>query len=260
MSRQALPPKQANVDTGHQILPGLAQGSFQRKELDRTTKAIAQINADRKVEKAQYAEFNAPTCDKIAVWQLCKERQPFCKSHDLWWPELKMFGSMPQCSFLLHKLLRASELLYSSLNLIDEFTSLFLPKMIYAGSLRKAASQKHAFVDISVFLWLTNNGQVLPTARPRVIFGWKNFIEQLKHILKWMLIEKWRRPSMLSSMCQHVARLQFDSCPEKHSLCGTVIMDDGQNLRCLDQFHCVRSKDTSSFQDWRKRIAVHCTV
>ena len=33
------------------------------------------MNADWKVEKAQYAEFNAPTCDKIAVWQLCKERQ-----------------------------------------------------------------------------------------------------------------------------------------------------------------------------------------
>ena len=43
-------------------------------------------------------------------------------------------------------------------------------------------------------------------------------------ILKWMLIERWRRPSMLSLMCQHAARLQFDSCAEKDSLCGTVIM------------------------------------
>ena len=103
--RKALPRKEAKVDTGHQILPGLAQGSFQRKELDRTTKAIAQINADWKVEKAQYAEFNAPTCDKIAVWQLCKERQPLRNSHDLWWPELKMFGSMPLCSFPRQKLL-----------------------------------------------------------------------------------------------------------------------------------------------------------
>ena len=59
--RKALPRKQANVDTGHQILPGLAQGSFQMKELDRTTKAIAQINGVWKVEKSQYAEFNAPT-------------------------------------------------------------------------------------------------------------------------------------------------------------------------------------------------------
>ena len=46
MPRKALPRKEAKVDTGHQILPGLAQGSFQWKELDRTTKAIAQMNAD----------------------------------------------------------------------------------------------------------------------------------------------------------------------------------------------------------------------
>ena len=44
--RKALPQKQANVDPGHQILPGLAQGSFQIEKLDRTNKAIAQINAD----------------------------------------------------------------------------------------------------------------------------------------------------------------------------------------------------------------------
>ena len=75
--RKALPRKHANVDTGHQM-----------KKLDRTTKAIVQINADWKVEKAQSAEFNASTCDKIAVWQLCKERQPLRNSHDLWWPEL----------------------------------------------------------------------------------------------------------------------------------------------------------------------------
>ena len=103
--RKALPRKEANVDTGHQILPGLAQGSFQMKELDRTTKAIAQINAHWKVEKAQYAEFNAPTCDKIAVWQLCKERQPLWNSLDLWWAEFDMFGSMPLCSFPRQKLL-----------------------------------------------------------------------------------------------------------------------------------------------------------
>ena len=94
-----------HVDTGHQILPGLAQGSFQIEKLDRTTKASAQINADWKVEKAQYAEFNAPTCDKMTVWKLCKERQPLWNSLDLWWAELDMFGSMPLCSFPRQKLL-----------------------------------------------------------------------------------------------------------------------------------------------------------
>ena len=46
---------------------------------------------------------------------------------------------------------------------------------------------------------------------------------------------------MLSSMCQHVARLQSDSCAEKDSLCGAVMIYDGLNLTCLDQCHGVRS-------------------
>ena len=46
---------------------------------------------------------------------------------------------------------------------------------------------------------------------------------------------------MLSSMCQHVARLQFDRCAEKDSLCGTLMIHGGLNLRCLDQCHGVRS-------------------
>ena len=54
----------------------------------------------------------------------------------------------------------------------------------------------------------------------------------------------------------HVARLQFDSCAEKDSLCGTVMIHDGLNLRCLDQCHGVRSHGTSSSQGWRRRIVV----
>ena len=72
-----------------------------------------------------------------------------------------------------------------------------------------------------------------------------------------MLIESWRRLNMLSSMCQHVARLQFDSCAEKDSLCGQVMIYDGLNLRCLDQCHGVRSHGTSSSQGCRK-IVVQC--
>jgi len=45
------------------------------------------------------------------------------------------------------------EVLYR-LNLIHEFTSSLSPQVIFAGSLRKAFLQKHAFVDISAFLWL----------------------------------------------------------------------------------------------------------
>ena len=106
------------------------------------------------------------------------------------------------------------------------------------------------------FCGCASNGQDSPKASPRVIFNWKNFIEQLKPLLKRMLIERWRRPSMLSSMCQHVVRLQFDSCAEKDSLCGTVMIHDGLNLKSLDQCHGVRSHGTSSSQGWRKRIVV----
>ena len=67
-----------------------------------------------------------------------------------------------------------------------------------------------------------------------------------------MLIERWRRPSMLSSMCQDVARLQFDSSSEKDSLCGTVMM--GLNWKCLDQCHGVRSHGKISSQGWRKIV------
>ena len=69
-----------------------------------------------------------------------------------------------------------------------------------------------------------------------------------------MLIERWRRPNMLSSMCQHVARLQFDSCAEEHSLCGTLMIHDGLNLTCLDQGHGGRSHGKSSLQGWRKLV------
>ena len=72
---------------GHQCFSVVAQATAKtcpgqpKKEFHRTVKGIAQMNADWKVEKAQYAEFNVPTCGKIAVWQLCRERQPFWNSH-----------------------------------------------------------------------------------------------------------------------------------------------------------------------------------
>ena len=125
-----------------------------------------------------------------------------------------------------------------------------------AGLLRKAFPESMPLWT-SVFLggWASNS-QDSPKASPRVIFHRKNLTEQLKLILKWILIERWTRPSILSSMCQHVARLQFDSCAEKDSLCGTVMIYDGLNLRCLDQCHCVRSHGKSSSQSWRKRIVI----
>ena len=103
------------------------------------------MNADWKVEKAQYAEFNVPTCGKIAVWQLCRERHPFWNSHD----GLNL-ACLDQCHGVRWLPPKNRYTVYS-LNLIDEFTSLFSPKVIVAGLLRE--SFPHAFVDITVFLW-----------------------------------------------------------------------------------------------------------
>ena len=52
----------------------------------------------------------------------------------------------------------------------------------------------------------------------------KEFHRTTKAIAEMNADGRWRRPSMLSSMCQHVARLQFDSCAEKDNLSGTVMM------------------------------------
>ena len=91
LPRKAFPGKQAKVDTGltgHQCFSVVAQatpqdspkgqpnGYFEMKELDRTTEPIARMIVEWKLEKAEFAEFNLPTCVNIVVWQLCRERQP----------------------------------------------------------------------------------------------------------------------------------------------------------------------------------------
>ena len=58
----------------------------------------------------------------------------------------------------------------------------------------------------------------------------------------------------------HVARLQFVSCTENHSLCGTVMIHDGLNLTSLDQCHGVRSHGTSSSQGWHKGTVVQSSL
>ena len=92
---------------------------------------------------------------------------------------------------------------------------------------RKAFPRKQAKVDTGhqcFFMWLRKQRPRFAQGQPKGFFNCKKLIEQQKIILKCMLIERWRRPSMLSLMCQHAARLQFDSCAGKDSLCGTVMM------------------------------------
>ena len=163
------------------------KGSFQLKELHRTTTAIGQMNPDWKVEKAQYAEFNVPTCGKIAVWQLCSETQPLWKCHDSWWPELKMFGSMPWCSFPGYTFFRVNALLYSSLNMIDEFTSLFRQRQLLHVRLGQL-SHRSMPLWTSVFFrrWASNS-----LDSPKCYFQLKeldikNSIEPLKLLSQWL--------------------------------------------------------------------------
>ena len=60
-----------------------------------------------------------------------------------------------------------------SINLIHEFTSLFSPKVIFAGLPGKAFPRKHAFVHISVFLWLGKQGPRFAQGQPKGYFQLK---------------------------------------------------------------------------------------
>ena len=97
LPRKAFPGKQAKVDTGHQCFSVVAQATIQDSSkaspmaIFKWKNLIGQLNpllewmlndVEWKLEKAEFAEFNMPTCGNIAVWQLCRERQPLWKTHD----------------------------------------------------------------------------------------------------------------------------------------------------------------------------------
>ena len=134
---------------------------------------------------------SVPTWANIALRQLCRERQAFWNSHD---------GLNLTCLDQCHCV--------CSNGTSSRFAQESLPT--------ETGLCRHQCFSV-----VAQATQDSPKASPR-----KNFIEQLykELLLKWMLIERWIRPSMLSSLCQHVPTLQFDSCAEKDSLCGTVMM------------------------------------
>ena len=118
------------------------------------------------------------------MWQDCSltavQRKTACVEQS-WWPEFKVFGSTPWCSGVCSYGTSSSEgwrkknVVKStvSLNLIDEFTSLFSPKVIVAGLPRKAFPRKQAFVDISVFLWLRKQQPRFAQGQPKGYFQMK---------------------------------------------------------------------------------------
>ena len=92
---------------------------------------------------------------------------------------------------------------------------------VYIGKLYHSSTCLCGHQCFSVIAQATQDS---PKASPRVIFKWKNLIEQLKPLLEWMLYERWSRLSVQSSTCQHGPTLQFVSRAEKDSLFGTVMM------------------------------------
>ena len=158
---------------------------------------------------------------------------------------------MPWCSFPQHKILPRLVQKNYCMNLIDEFTSLFLRKVIYAGLSGKAFPQKHAFVDISLFLWLGKQRPRFAQGQPKGLFQMKeldikNLIEPLKLFSQWMKGgESWTQTC--TNMCLYVPALAniavCQQCRERQPLSNS---HDGLNLTCLDRCDGARSHGTSS--------------
>ena len=105
------------------------------------------------------------------------------------------------------------------------------------------------------FCGCASNAQDSPKASPRVLYNWKNFIDQLQLLLKFMNAEwkvaKAQNADFNVPTCGKIAVWQL--CRETQPLSNS---HDGLNLKCLDQCHGVRSHGTSSSQGRRKRIVV----
>ena len=151
-----------------------------------------------------------------------------------WWPEFDMFGSMPWCWFPWHKLLpRATpKKCYKvySLNIIclqSKFDRWVYILVFAEGDFRRFAYRGN-FTTVAClcghqcFSVVAQATQDSPKASPR-----KTFIEQLKLLLKWMLIERWRAQHAAFNVptCGKIAVWQL--CREKHSFWNS---HDGLNF------------------------------
>ena len=116
----------------------------------------------------------------------------------------------------------AEESLYS-LNLIR----VYITKVICAG-LPKESFQKHAFVDMSVFLWLRKQRPRFAQGQPKSYFQMKELDRTTEAIVP--MNEMWRK--LNANMGQHCS-LQL--CRERQPF---------------------RSHGTSCSQGWRKRLVV----
>ena len=123
-----------------------------------------------------------PTWANIAVCS-CAQKQ-------------SLFVSMAQAS----PKAGARELSYNSLNLTHEFRPLFSPNVIFTGLLRKAFPQKHAFVDMSVFLWLRKQRSRFAQGQTKGYFQMKELDRTTEAIVP--MNEMWRK--LNANMRQYV--------------------------------------------------------
>ena len=199
------------------------------------------------------------------MWQHCISsavQRETAFVEESWRPEFNLFGSMPWCSFPwrkhLQRLTQNKCYTVDSLNLIHEFTSLFRRSdfcRFAKESLPTEIGKGRQWTSV-FFCGCASNAPRFAQGQPNGYFKWKNLVGQLNPLLEWMLNESWRRLSLLSSNCQHVATLQFDSCAEKDSLCGRVMMAWIE----LVWINAMVFHGTSTSQGWRKGIVIQSTV
>ena len=113
------------------------------------------------------------------------------------------------------------------------------------GMPRKTLARKQAKIDTghiwtSVFFCCrASNSQDSPKASPRVIFNWKNIIEQLR--LEWMLIERWGRQGMFNVPISMWQDCSFNSLNLAYStIADSILVSDQTDLfsfaTCGDEY------------------------
>ena len=128
---------------------------------------------------------------------------------------------MPWCSFPWHKLLPRLAQKNCCLNLIDEFTSLFSPKVTFAGSLRKAFPWKQAFVDISVFPRLGKQRPRFAQGQPKGYFQMKELHRTTKAIAQ--MNADWKVENA------HYAEFNVPTCAEVATRIWALLGSQGAN-------------------------------
>ena len=148
-------------------------------------------------------------CQHVARLQFdsCVEK----RVEQSWWPEFKVFGSMPWCSGVCSHGTSSFEgwrkkiVVKATVSLtffFHEFTSLFSPKVIVAGLPRKAFQRKQAFVDISVFLWLRKQQPRFAQRQPKCHY-------QMKELDRTTIYRYCRGEWEMGSSCRGDSLLPF---------------------------------------------------